>query len=91
MQKICENCNTAFQTKDSRQKSCGKTCADRRRKINWKSSATAVHTSVEVVGRTPDVRRDLPAPEELPAPYAKRVYDMWSLLVGAGDMQTRIA
>jgi hypothetical protein len=34
---------------------------------------------------------DLPPPEELPAPYAKRVYDMWAALTGDGEVATRIA
>jgi hypothetical protein len=104
MQKTCENCSNAFQTKDSRQKTCGKSCADSRRKVTWKSANghgsavinPRVKTSVDVftdaaLDRTPEPRRDLPAPEDLPAPYAKRVYDMWSLLTGAGDAYTRIA
>jgi hypothetical protein len=33
----------------------------------------------------------LPPPEELPAPYAKRVYDMWAALIGEKDSVTRIA
>jgi len=33
----------------------------------------------------------LPPPEELPAPYAKRVYDMWRRLIEDTDVRTRIA
>lgn len=33
----------------------------------------------------------LPPPEELPAPYAKRVYEMWLSLTGGRDAPTRIA
>ena len=104
MQKTCENCSNTFQTKDSRQKTCGKSCADSRRKVTWKSAnghgSAATHTGVAAItdvatvvtrDNSPDLRRDLPAPEDLPAPYAKRVYDMWSLLTGAGDTYTRIA
>lgn len=83
MRKICENCKIEYSTTDSRRKTCGKSCADARRKINWSHRKDL---TLPTVGKS-----DLPAPEDLPAPYAKRVHDMWAALVGNGELPTRIA
>lgn len=92
MIKGCANCQTPFKTKDSRQKTCSKDCADRCRAANaWKPLKDAVSTREPILPPPPAVVRPvvLPPPEELPAPYAKRVHDMWAALVG--DAPTRIA
>lgn len=86
MIKNCSNCQTKFKTKDSRQQSCSKACADVRRSKNaWKPS-TAIKPEVSIA--RPSLG-SLPPPEELPAVYAKRVHDMWAALVG--EAPTRIA
>lgn len=93
MIKNCENCDKQFNTKDSRQKSCSKSCADVRRALWGKLKLSTVKTG-RIQSKTPNYsqppRADLPLPEELPAPYAKRVHDMWAALTG-GDAPTRIA
>ena len=87
MIKNCSNCNKPFKTKDARQQSCSKTCADIRRSKNaWKPQSTRQTPEVAVVRHNSG---NLPPPEELPAPYAKRVHDMWAALIG--DAPTRIA
>lgn len=83
MQKQCENCKETFSTKDSRRKTCGKTCGDVNRRL-WKRTTERPLVTSTRPG-------SLPAPEELPAPYAKRVHDMWAALVGDGTVPTRIA
>lgn len=84
MVKTCENCQQQFKTKDSRQKSCSNACAAIRRAA-WKATKSVAPLLPKEVA-TPT----LPPPEELPAPYAKRVYDMWvALTEEAGP--TRIA
>ena len=87
MQKVCENCKASFSTRDSRQKTCGKVCADARRKVNYLPGSNSNSIAMPVK----QAKLELPPPEELPAPYAKRVYDMWAALTGAGDSPTRIA
>lgn len=93
MIKKCENCLQDFKTKDSRQKSCSKTCADVRRKA-WKPAFNMAVESGRFRSNRPNIantpKPDLPPPEELPAPYAKRVHDMWAALTD-GDAPTRIA
>ena len=74
--KQCPNCNSSFKTKDSRQKTCSKTCAKARADVRRAPIETASFK--------------LPEPEDLPAPYAKRVHDMWAALVD-GNSHTRIA
>lgn len=84
MIKTCSNCNKQFKTHDSRQSSCSKPCADVRRSKNaWRPKAQQAKD-----GQHQDLRY-LPPPEELPAPYAKRVHDMWEALIG--NAPTRIA
>lgn len=95
MYKTCINCEKTYKTKDSRQQSCSKSCADVRRVQNaWKPDGKELSGTTWTVPSVMDVARPmsrevLPPPEELPAPYAKRVYDMWSALIG--DAPTRIA
>jgi hypothetical protein len=91
MRKTCENCGKNFTTKDARQKSCGKACADVSRARNAWRSNTSSKRFAATKPNVANVPRELPLPEELPAPYAKRVYDMWATLVGDGDAPTRIA
>lgn len=86
MIKNCSNCDKPFKTKDSRQKSCSKTCADVRRSHNAWKFQPAQQPAVTKVRHSLD---SLPPPEELPAPYAKRVHDMWAALTG--EAPTRIA
>jgi hypothetical protein len=55
---------------------------------------TAKATSLESssgVGQLQKLQMELPPPEELPAPYAKRVHDMWATLVGGDSAPTRVA
>lgn len=82
MIKQCAACGKSFPTKDSRQKNCSKLCANVSRAA-WRPRPSTV--------TLPPPRADLPPPEELPAPYAKRVYDMWVSLLGDDDTRTRIA
>lgn len=88
MTKTCATCKEPFQTKDSRQKSCSKTCADTQRTL-WKPERTQGLPSTPRV--SPLRATELPSPEDLPAPYAKRVHDMWASLIGDADSPTRIA
>lgn len=93
MIKNCENCEKPFKTKDSRQKSCSKSCADVRRALWGRVDLSSVKTG-RIQSKKPNYSHppkfDLPPPEELPAPYAKQVHDMWAALTG-GDAPTRIA
>jgi endogenous inhibitor of DNA gyrase (YacG/DUF329 family) len=89
MIKNCLYCVNDFKTKDSRQKFCSKKCADVNRGANVKK-ALAKHTEVPIVPPV-TITKSLPPPEELPAPYAKRVHDMWATLIGELDNPTRIA
>ena len=79
MNKQCANCTKVFKTKDSRQKSCSKPCADKRRVVNASRSSPSEKES----------SYDLPPVEDLPAPYVKQVHDMWEALIG--NKPTRIA
>lgn len=93
MIKGCANCQKLFKTRDSRQKTCSKECADRCRAANaWKPNRETTPAREPILPPPPVVARPtavLPPPEELPAPYAKRVHDMWAALIG--DAPTRIA
>lgn len=82
MIKRCANCAQEFKTKDSRQKNCSQPCANVGRTA-WRPQPSTVIL--------PPPRADLPPPEELPAPYAKRVFDMWLALTGEDDARPRIA
>jgi hypothetical protein len=89
MLKSCKVCTKEFTTKDSRQKTCGKVCANQSRK-SWRRNKTVNQNSLKPV--RPIVSTvQLPDPEDLPAPYAKRVADMWLSLVGEDHYTTRIA
>lgn len=85
MIKECVVCSEKFHTKDSRQKNCSQTCANISRSL-WNK----VYKE-ETQQQPPVAVRDLPPPEDLPAPYAKRVYDMWRKLIEDTDVRTRIA
>lgn len=85
MIKQCAHCSTVFNTYDSRRKACTQTCANVLRKANSRPKHYNVVNEPKV-----EPKRELPPPEELPAPYAKRVYDMWAALIGA-DAPVRIA
>ena len=103
--KICEFCKKPFATKDRRQKNCNATCAQNAMALRL--SGLKVGATPAVMTPTPPVAAPqpapvkiveqvttmkLPPPEELPAPYAKRVHDMWAALVGSSkDTPTRIA
>ena len=89
MRKACPVCNCAFSTYDARQKTCSKPCADSSRALNARNQYVA--EPVEAVTEKALLSAsDLPNPEDLPAPYAKRVYDMWVALTG-GSSSKRIA
>lgn len=92
MFKTCVNCQKTFKTRDSRQKSCSNKCADVRRAqwrpYNKNTETGRLDSSKPNISNLP--KYDLPPPEELPAPYAKRVHDMWAALTD-GDAPTRIA
>lgn len=95
MQKQCVQCKKSYRTRDSRQKNCSKACADVSR-AQWKAqtqeqSTIALYDDQVMFVPVTDISKHLPPPEELPAPYAKRVYDMWSGLIGEEDVRTRIA
>ena len=84
MIKPCENCQTEFETFDARMKSCSATCANALRKRNARRRVVPL-TPTDAAVMT------LPPPEELPAPYAKRVHDMWVSLTSGTGLPTRIA
>lgn len=92
MLKVCENCKQPFKTHDSRRKACSNTCGNILRKTTQlKTSEPAPVKSSRTDALFSIVSTNLPPPEELPAPYAKRVHDMWAALTGNGDVPTRIA
>lgn len=94
MIKTCENCKTTFKTNDSRRKACSNACGNVLRKTTQlvsKDSHPSVPNLTKLAPFTPPSAVNLPPPEELPAPYAKRVHDMWAALTSNGDMPTRIA
>ncbi|NBU69890.1 MAG: hypothetical protein EBS53_00280 [Bacteroidetes bacterium] len=82
MKKACKACETVFLTFDSRRKFCSKECGY----LGRGKSASPGDLQGSSVAKL-----SLPPPEELPAPYAKRVHDMWATLVGNSDSATRIA
>lgn len=85
-QKQCPNCQSSFSSKDRRQTTCSIECSKSWRKKN--------PPMPEVVSKLPqplDTNTDLPPPDQLPAPYAKRVYEMWRSLVGESTGPQRIA
>lgn len=87
MLKTCVQCEAQFKTKDSRRKTCSRLCAKFYRLANPVAAST--DNTRTVVPTIVKVEKSLPPPEELPAPYAKRVHDMWAALVG--DAPVRIA
>jgi len=92
MLKICENCQAPYKSKDRRQKTCSKACGAIKRKSTPRKITMSTSSVVVSSARPPSASLfDLPPPEELPAPYAKRVHDMWAALTGNGDITTRIA
>lgn len=91
MQKECQNCQRPYSTKDSRQVTCSIECSLARRKVVGKPTST--HIVVRPI-QNDEFRESvlLPPPEELPAPYAKRVHDMWVALTSSKNHNTtRIA
>lgn len=81
----CVNCTKTFKTNERRTKTCSKTCADARRSLSQKAGKL-----ISIEAEPVSLKYQLPPPEELPAPYAKRVHDLWVSLVGDGA-PTRIA
>jgi len=80
MLKHCIQCGKQYSTKDSRQKSCGWTCAKALKqdpKDCWKAK--------------PKMALELPDPETLPAAYVKTVHDLWERLTTDSSSQKRIA
>jgi len=93
MQKVCEYCDKPYKTKDSRQQTCGLSACMAEHRLYRRQS---VEIAVIEVPRTSQAHSyqasPLPDPEELPAPYAKRVHDMWADLVASKSHNTtRIA
>lgn len=88
MTKTCLHCSESFTTKDSRQKTCSRSCAIKYRTANLasKQDDSANHKFVQPSIVKVD-RASLPPPEELPAPYAKRVHDMWAALTGESPVR----
>lgn len=89
MIKTCPNCKNSFNTRDSRQQTCSKTCADVTRSTSQLDRKTAGLGTNPLVVYTHTPRAELPAPETLPAAYVKRVHDLWVSLIEDGP--TRIA
>ncbi len=89
MIKTCVECGEQFRTKDSRQKTCSKACADIQRR-KWrplpppkKVASTAKVADLVAVEQLPDVH-------QLPAAYLKRCADLWHSLTGDGEPIQRI-
>lgn len=93
MIKTCAVCVTNFKTKDSRQKTCSQACANisRSRSSSRGPMESPLPGSEDISEPIRAAGDCLPPPEELPAPYAKRVYDMWRRLIEDTDVRTRIA
>lgn len=100
MEKNCTFCGDPFSTGDKRQKTCSETCANRsrselarkqasRQRTSDKKCVTAEIVPTQVKSVYQLLHDRLPPPEELPAPYAKRVHDMWVALTEGAP--TRIA
>lgn len=85
MLKHCLQCSKQFSTKDSRQKTCGWTCAvhlrNRTKDTTWSQKPVV----------KPMTFLDLPDPETLPATYVKTVHDLWERLTTDSGSQKRIA
>lgn len=69
--------------------------ADRERYVA-KKATTNIRPVVPLLLPTPPTRAivqdiELPEPDQLPAPYVKRVYEMWKSLIGETNSGTRIA
>ena len=102
MQKPCANCGKIFKSKGTERINCSMECANVQRRLkqlvdmsgkSQPSPAVKVDVTPSSISEVPVVNSyALPPPEELPAPYAKRVYEMWLSLTGGGrDAPTRIA
>jgi hypothetical protein len=103
MLKPCANCGKIFKSKGTTAVNCSSECANvRRRQLQLLGDTASTLQPPPVVKAdtkpTPVVPEalvvnsyTLPPPEELPAPYAKRVYEMWLSLTGGRDAPTRIA
>lgn len=107
MLKNCENCGNVFKAKGSAPKCCSQKCANVQRKIKQqhlnRSTLPAKHLRTVALPPPPQLAAAkpnlevtaqtyvLPPPEELPAPYAKRVYEMWlGLINGERNAPTRL-
>ncbi len=83
--KECPKCKDSFEAKDKRKVYCSQECFQSRELFK---------ASPPLVDKLPfkfEQKLDLPDPDQLPAPYAKRVYDMWRMLIGEANVPTRIA
>jgi len=80
MIKTCANCSCKFNTRDARQKTCGKLCADTRRSETQKTNITLPIVST----CTAPFQQILPDTDTLPAAYVKRVHDLWVSLIEDG-------
>ncbi len=87
MIKTCQNCQIPFNTRDSRQKSCSKSCADVMRSVTQLQADEECVTATYIPSCS--ITPILPDPETLPAAYVKRVHDLWVSLTEDGP--TRIA
>lgn len=87
MYKDCVICGKTFSTKDSRQKTCSKECADVSR-ARYRPEKLEVPPKPQTYKTKEDT---LPPVEDLPATYLKRCYDLWSQLVDGETPDKRIA
>lgn len=83
--KECLQCSEEYTCKAREQKYCSVEC--------FRASRCPVTDELnQEKAQDTTLRMDaLPPPEELPAPYAKRVYDMWLSLISNSKTTTRIA
>lgn len=89
MIKTCKICSQSFKTKDSRQQTCGKACADVAR-ANFSRDLTTTGLAAKAPKPILDIN-DLPPVDTLPAEYVKRCYDHWRVLIGELEDKKRIA
>jgi hypothetical protein len=88
MDKNCAQCGRVFTAplRHPEKKTCSKVCY----KDLQSSSKRKTLVAQTVAPKLFDIS-NLPKPEDLPAPYAKRVHDMWESLTTSGNVPTRIA
>lgn len=102
MAKTCTKCKqqkeltefTYVPSKKRHEPAC-KVCENARKKA-WADRDKTSTKLTSIIAKLPkplidNNNKDLPEPDQLPAPYAKRVYEMWRSLIGESNSVVRIA